>query len=150
MKLRLERKWKKENYTIGNLYVNDEFFSNTLEDTDRGLYNSWPLSKIQSVKVMHKTCIPYGIYDVTITYSPKFNLRLPILLNVKGFTGIRIHSGNTADDTSGCILVGSNRVKGKVINSKETTNRLISLIDGAIRRGEDVTITITEWVDNIL
>ncbi len=142
MELRLERKWKKEDYTIGNLYVNGEFFSNTLEDTDRGLYWDWPLSKIQEVKVMHKTCIPYGIYDITITYSPKFNLRLPILLNVKGFTGIRIHAGNTADDTSGCILVGSNRVKGKVINSKETTNRLIALIDNAIKRGEHVGITI--------
>lgn len=144
MELKLVRKWKKSDYTIGNLYINGEFFSNTLEDTDRGLREDWPLSKIQAVKVMHKTCIPYGTYNITITYSPKFNLRLPILLNVKGFTSIRIHAGNTAEDTSGCILVGSNRVKGKVINSKETTTRLIKLIDDAIRRGEEVTIKIEE------
>ena len=66
-----------------------------------------------------KTAIPTGIYPVTITYSPKFKKNLPLLLNVKGYEGVRIHQGNTDKDTLGCILVGQNKQVGKVLNSRK-------------------------------
>lgn len=109
MELRLERIFKGESYTIGKLYVDDIYYCDTLEDKVRNL----PTEK----KVMHETAIPAGKYEVIVNLSPKFKRELPRLLNVPFFDGILIHRGNTARDTSGCILVGENKVKGKVINS---------------------------------
>jgi hypothetical protein len=102
------------------------------------------LEEIKKIKVKDKTCIPYGTYIVTITYSPKFKKKLPLINNVKGFSGIRIHSGNTTSDTSGCILPGFNKIKGKVVNSKETTDKLIATINTALSKGEKVTLIITK------
>lgn len=105
MKIKVKRIYKGLNYTIGNLYINDEWFSNTLEDADRGLSDDMDLDKILELKKPTITAIPIGTYKVLITYSPRFKQNMPILLNVKGFEGIRIHSGNKHQDTSGCILV---------------------------------------------
>ena len=105
MELLLERKYLKEKYTIGNLYINGVFFSNTLEDTVRDL-NKDGIFNCGELKISGHTAIPYGEYEIKVTYSPKFKRELPILLNVPHFEGIRIHRGNTEKDSSGCVLVG--------------------------------------------
>lgn len=144
MELKLERKYRNNNYCIDKLYINGKYFSDVLEDPDRGLTDSMSLEEIKKIKVKGNTCIPYGTYNITITYSPRFKKNLPLLNNVKGFDGIRIHSGNKPQDTEGCLLPGFNKVKGQVINSKVTTDKLIAQIQQAINKKEKVTITITK------
>lgn len=134
MELRVERLWPRENYTVGRLYVNNEFFSNTLEDKERDL-SSEP-------KVYGETAIPKGKYKVVYNYSPKFGRNLPRLLNVPYFEGILIHPGNTAKDSLGCILVGKNASKGMLSESRYTSDKLNELIDAAQRKGEEITIEI--------
>jgi hypothetical protein len=95
MELRLERKYRNNNYCIDKLCINGKYFSDALEDPDRGLTNIMSLEEIKKIKIKGNTCIPYGTYNITITYSPRFKKNLPLLNNVKGFDGIRIHSGNT-------------------------------------------------------
>lgn len=128
MILTLKRKYFKEEYTIGDLYINGKWFCNTIEDKDRGLNNSMELKTIQREKVYGKTAIPTGRYKVSITYSPKYKKNMPLLENVKGFEGIRIHSGNTEKDSLGCIIVGENKKKGMVINSRVTYNKLMDIL----------------------
>lgn len=144
MEIKLIRKYRNSNYCIDKLYINNTYFSDALEDPDRGLISSMSLTEIQRIKIKGNTCIPYGTYNITITYSPKFKKNLPLVNKVKGFDGIRIHSGNTPKDTSGCILPGFNKIKGQVINSKDTTERLIALINTALSKGEKVTLEITK------
>ena len=128
MRLELRRIAKKPTYTIGRLYINEEYFCDTIEDTDRGLNSYMSLEEVKAKKVKGKTAIPTDTYRVKITYSPRFKKDMPLIENVVGFEGIRIHSGNTAEDTEGCIIVGENKVVGKVINSKETYNKLFSIL----------------------
>ena len=94
-------------------------------------------------KVYGETAIPYGTYEVKWTYSNRFKKYMPELLNVPNFSGIRIHSGNTAADSLGCIIDGENKVVGKVINSRATANKLYPIIEKGCKEGK-VTITI-EW-----
>lgn len=156
MQLTLRRTWKKDTYTVGNLYVDGLWFSNTMEDKDRGLKKTWPLSQIQKYKVKDETAIPIGTYAVTMkVQSPKFSQwkysrmygfckgYLPRLLGVPGFDGILIHIGNKANpDSSGCILVGVNDRKGMVTKSTETFGRLWQVLKAADDRGENISITI--------
>lgn len=134
MRLRVERLWKKPGYTVGRLYVDGKFFCNTLEDTVRDLN--------RERKVPGKTAIPYGEYKVVFNWSPKFGRNLPRLLNVPAFDGILIHPGNTADDSSGCILVGRNTEVGRLTESRYTSDILNVLIEDAQRKGESITIEI--------
>lgn len=120
MTLILERVYKKPAYTIGKLYINDLYFCDTLEDVVRDI------AADGSGKVYGATAIPAGQYEVKLTYSPRFKRVLPLLCNVPFFTGVRIHAGNTANDTEGCILVGKNRVVGKVLDSRMWEQRLIN------------------------
>lgn len=141
MDLRLERLWPKATYTIGRLYVNNEFFSNTLEDrvvdkNKNGVFDG------DEKKVYGESAIPYGTYKVIYNYSPKFKRNLPRLLDVPHFEGILIHSGNTAADSAGCILVGNNTEIGKLTNSRATSDKLNKVIEAAQKRGESITITI--------
>lgn len=126
--------------TIGDLLVNDNFFCNILEDMDRGLYQQDTLSYIQSVKIKHKTAIPYGTYQIIMSYSNRFKKYLPELLEVPGFAGIRIHSGTTAEDTSGCLLTGVTQ-GNKIINSRTTYSKLEKVILSVIKK-EKIFITI--------
>lgn len=142
MEIQLNRKYRKSNYCIGKLYIDGNYFSDCLEDTDRGLQDSMSLSEIQKLKIKNETCIPYGIYNIVITYSPRFKRNLPLIENVKGFDGIRVHEGNTQKDTSGCLILGFNKIKGKVINSKDTVSKFISILQTALNKGEKVTLEI--------
>lgn len=153
MEIVIDRKYKKQSYTIGKLFINGQFFSNTLEDADRGLDDSMSLSKILELKKPSITAIPKGTYKITLdVISPRFssqtfykevcNGKLPRLLNVKGFEGVLIHCGNTAQDSSGCILVGINSERGKVCNSKDTFKKLYNILKEANNRGEEIIIKI--------
>lgn len=141
MRLKLERKYFKDNYTIGNLYIDDQFFCNTLEDKNRDLNKNGRFDNGE-MKVYGETCIPFGKYKVTINMSPKFGRELPRLIDVPSFEGVLIHRGNTAEDSAGCILVGENKVAGKVLNSTPYEERLVKVIKEAITHGEEVTIEI--------
>lgn len=153
MEIKVERKWKKETYTIGRLYINGKFFCNTLEDMDRGLKQSDPITTIQKKKVYGETAIPTGKYKIEMdVVSPKYSAvkwyqdlckgKMPRLLNVPGFEGVLIHPGNTPLDTFGCILVGENKVKGKLINSRETFKNLYKQLRTAADNKEEITIEI--------
>ena len=141
MKLRLERKYFKETYTIGNLYINGSFFSNTLEDKNRDVNKNGKFDNGET-KIYGETCIPFGTYKIILTMSPKFKRELPRLLNVPSFEGVLIHRGNTAKDSAGCILIGENKAVGKVLNSTLYEERLIKIMRNAISRGEEITIEI--------
>lgn len=129
MKLELKRIALMPTYTIGKLYIDGVFFCNTLEDTVRE----------DGVKIYGKTAIPKGTYKVVLTMSNRFKKILPLLLNVAGFDGIRMHAGNTEFDTLGCILVGQNDIKGKLVNSAATMAKLMDKLKGQT----DITITIS-------
>lgn len=154
MKLLVERKWKKEAYTIGKLYVDDVFFCNTLEDKDRGLTSTMSLTEIKKLKLKGETAIPTGTYTILMNVvSPKYSksswyikncngARMPRLENVPGYEGVLIHSGNSAADTLGCILVGKNDVVGMVTKSKDYLLQLYNKMYAAYKKGEKITITI--------
>lgn len=128
MKLKLKRIAFKPTYTIGRLFVDGKYVCDTIEDRDRGLTDSMTLEEIMRLKKYGETAIPYGTYRVQITYSPKFKKMMPILIGVKGFEGVRIHSGNTSKDSLGCLLVGRNTKVGMVTESRKTYNMLYDLI----------------------
>lgn len=153
MKLMLERRWPKETYTIGKLYVDGALFCNTLEDRDRGLKQTDHPDYIRARKVAGETAIPKGTYAVAMNVtSPKYagvswywdfcRGKMPRLQNVPGFDGILIHPGNTALDTIGCILVGKNTKVGKLTDSKETFKAVYKRLKEAADKGEDITIEI--------
>lgn len=141
MRLRLERKWFKDSYTIGNLYIDNVFFCNTLEDKNRDLNKNGKFDNGE-IKVYGETCIPFGTYKIIVNKSPRFGRDLPRLLNVPSFEGVLIHRGNTAKDTAGCILVGENKIVGKIINSTQYEVKLVNLMKEAVSKGEDITIEI--------
>ena len=124
MRLTLKRIANKKDYCIGKLYINGVYFCDTLEDVDRGLSDAMTEEEIRELKIKGKTAIPVGIYTVLLTYSPKYKKVMPLINNVKGYSGIRIHSGNTSKDTEGCLLVGKNTVVGRLTDSRNTYNAL--------------------------
>lgn len=136
MEIKVERKWKKKDYTIGRMYIDGKLWCNTLEDAVR------EIDENGNGKIKGKTAIPAGKYKVIFNYSPKFGRQMPRLLNVPHFDGILIHSGNTAADSEGCILVGYNNEVGRLSHSRDTSDRLNVLIEDAQRHGEEITIEI--------
>ena len=142
MEIQVNRIARKDGYTIGRMSLNGEYFCDTLEDTDRGLSNSMQESEILAKKVKGQTAIPTGKYDVILTFSPRFKRVLPLLLSVKGYEGVRIHAGNTNKDTEGCLLVGENKAKGQVLNSRATLEKLMSVLLDCEKRKEKISITI--------
>lgn len=135
MELILTRIAKKKGYTIGRLSIGHTPFCDTLEPTWRDYAHG-------GRKIKGRSAIPEGRYAVVISWSPKMKQWLPILLGVPMFSGIRIHAGNTASDTEGCILVGENLKRGMVLNSNTWLHRLKRKIVEAKDRGEAVWITI--------
>jgi len=140
MILTLKRIAFRDTYTIGKLYIDGKWFCDTIEDRDRGLYDSMDDDEIKARKVYGETAIPYGEYMIKITYSPKYKKMMPLIENVKGFSGIRIHSGNTAKDSLGCILVGKNKKVGMVLDSRATYNMLFNILS----KEKDIRIKITK------
>lgn len=141
MKLELKRRFLGESYTIGSFSIDGKKFCDTLEDKVRDLNKNGVFDGDEK-KVYAETAIPYGTYNVVVDYSPKFKRELPRLQNVKHFEGILIHRGNTAEDSAGCILVGENKVKGKVINSTPYEKELVRILKEAQGRKEPITIKI--------
>lgn len=155
MRLKIDRRWKKDTYTIGRLYVDGTLFCNTLEDKDRGLKSTDLTAYICAKKVYGETAIPTGTYTVAMNVvSPKYAAvkwykdlcggRMPRLVNVPGFDGILIHPGgsNGALDTLGCVLVGRNTIVGKLTSSRDTFKALYTKMRDAADRGETITIEI--------
>lgn len=152
MELKVKRKAKRETYVIGDLSIDEVFFSNTLEDTDRGLTSDMSDEQIKEIKQKGITAIPTGRYKVVMNVqSPKFSKYkqyefckgyLPRLVDVPGYEGVLIHIGNYPKDTDGCILVGKNTVKGAVMNSTATFKKLYDILKNADEAGEDIYITI--------
>ena len=125
--LTLNRIAKRADYTIGRLEdENGVKICDTLEPT-------WRNYKGGELKVPRKSAVPEGTSPVVVTKSKKFGKYLPLLVGVPGFEGIRIHSGNTVNDTEGCILVGQNLIKGKVLLSRLTLEKLMRLIENEKR-----------------
>ena len=118
MKLDLIRQEFTDVSTIGELLIDGEHFCYTLEDP------------VRDKKIYGMTAIPYSTYEVVITYSPRFHKYMPLLKNVENFEGVRIHSGNTAEDTQGCILVGFTKGKDYIGGSIKAFNALMQRIKG--------------------
>lgn len=123
--------------TIGQLLVDGVHECYTLEDVVR---------PAGAPKVYGETAIPYGTYDVIINHSQRFNRDLPLLIGVPEFEGIRIHPGNTAADTHGCLLVGETHTFDSVNSSRIAFDKLFPKIRDAIDAGEKVQITYSDGV----
>lgn len=130
MRIILLRFAQQPGWTLGALFIDERFECFTVEDEAR------------AIKVPGVTAIPEGIYSVRITYSPKFNRMLPLIENVPGFDGIRIHIGNTAADTDGCIIPGVMAAAGRVLESRAAFDALYAKIQEAQDRHEEISITI--------
>ena len=155
MELRLARIALRSEYTIGKLYVDGEYVCDTIEDTVRDLDKDGKFANGE-VKRPGKTAIPYGRYEITMkvkspkysnfskySWAKKYDGYLPRLLNVPHFDGVLIHVGNSALDSEACVLVGENKVVGKVINSVNTFRRLMDdYLVPAKKKNEKIVITI--------
>jgi hypothetical protein len=130
MQIEVRRTDKNGKRTIGSVYIDGQWNCYSLEDP------------IRPIKITGNTAIPAGAYQVVITHSPHFDKDLPLLLNVPGFEGVRIHSGNTAADTKGCILVGLNRTVDRVVESRLAMGALQKKIQDALDRKEKVFIAV--------
>ena len=137
MELDVKRIYKAEDYTIGELSINGAFFCHTLEDKVR-ILNSF------EDKVYGETAIPVGRYKVIISYSNHFKKEMPEIVNVEFFKGVRIHAGNTKEDTEGCLLVGEckNVKEGFIYNSKNTYKKLFQILQEAVNLNEEIYLSI--------
>lgn len=124
----ITRNWRKTDYTVGRLYVNGTQLCNSIEDTDRRLFQGQPLSEILKIKVKGKTAIPTGTYRIRVTESPKFKRPLIEVVDVPGFSGIRIHALNSAEESEGCIGPGLNTAPGRVTDSRKYENILTDMV----------------------
>lgn len=134
------------------MYIDGKYFSDTIEDVDRGLTSDMTLAEISKRKKYGITAIPTGTYKVDMNtvsplyakknrnYSRPYGHKMPRVLNVKGYNGILIHPGTTANDTLGCLIVGENKVKGKVINSQATWKKLMDIL---LKDKDNISITYT-------
>ncbi len=146
MKIELKRIARKETYTVGRLSIDGRYVCDTLEDKDRDQNRNGCFDGAEK-KVYAQTAIPNGTYRVTLEHSPKFSPRyggrkVPYLHDVPHFEGILIHTGNTADDSAGCILVGTNSATGRVSGSLMAFNKLLPMLEQATARKEEITITV--------
>jgi hypothetical protein len=145
MKLLLQRVQLDHDVTIGRLLVDGAHFAWVCEDPVREIVGE----PVEQWKVYGKTAIPYGTYKVDITWSPRFGRLLPLLLDVPGFTGVRIHPGNTTADTEGCLLPGLVRAAKGVGQSRPACDWLIPKIDQALKAGQPVTIEIVDGREEV-
>ncbi len=130
MKLKIVRKEFTDKSTIGDLYIDGEFFCYVLEDKDRNLKDTDTLAYIKLNKVWGVTAIPLGKYKVRLSMSNRFKRILPELVSVKGYEGVRIHRGNTAEDSHGCPIVGLKKGPNTVFDSTKAENALVAKLTG--------------------
>jgi len=130
MELLLKRTTRTDKSTIGELFVNGVFECYTLEDIER------------EVKIKGQTAIPKGVYKVGVSMSNRFKREMPILFDVKGFEGVRIHSGNTAEQTEGCILVGQTKSFNMISGSRLAYSELFEKIKEVVSQKKQVILTI--------
>jgi len=123
--------------TLGRLFIDGEPYCHTLEDV------------VRTQKIKGNTAIPCGLYDVTVNWSSRFNRPLPLLLDVPGFAGVRIHTGNTHLDTEGCILVGLTKGKDVIYRSREAFGPLFDRMKEALNVGERITIDVKNALDGL-
>lgn len=156
MKITVRRIAKREKYTIGKLYINGVYFCDTIEDKDRGLKQSMSVAEIVRRKVYGETAIPSGTYRIDMSSpSPKYQQKartdayykpfcdhMPRFQDIKGYSGVLIHPGTDESSTLGCLIVGENKVVGKVINSRTVFKRLFNELFAAYTRGEEILLTI--------
>ena len=154
MKILVNRIYNCPTYCISHVYVDGKYVCDAIEDTDRGITKDMPTAEIAKKKVYGKTAIPRGEYDVKLTFSPKFASRtwgkrysgkVPQIMDVPCFSGVRLHPGNYASDVKGCLAVGYNKVAGQVVQSTQCFYDLMdNYIVPATKRGEKITISITK------
>lgn len=151
MKIIIDRVYKYPKYTVGEVYVNGNFYCYSMEDTDRGLHVDMPMRYLRERKVYGETAIPCGTYEVIIDYSPKFKRYMPHvmyrneedkLVEVPSFSGIRLHPLNTAEDSLGCIGFGDWQGSNRIVNSKAYTAMLTDKIQKARNKKEKVILEI--------
>ena len=142
MKLKLKRVYFNDKYTIGKLYICDEYFCDTIEDVNRDLNKDGDLNDPGESKIMHKTAIPCGSYKVVVNLSNRFKRLLPLLIDVPHFDGIRIHNGVDETSSSGCIIVGKNTEVGKLTKSREYMNLLTDKLLSEQSKGITITIDV--------
>lgn len=140
MELNLTRTVRTDKFTEGKLSIDHAFFCDTIEDKDRDANRDGDLNDPGEQKVYGETAIPAGRYKVILNMSNRFKKIMPLLLDVPGFTGIRIHAGNTATDSHGCILVGVKAGPGYIAQSRKTWERLMPILQSA---KDDIYITIS-------
>lgn len=137
MKLTLKRIALKPTYTIGKLYIDDNYFCDTLEDTVRDLNKNGKFDNGEK-KIKGKTAIPYGTYEITTNvvsqrfknrvWAKPYGGKIPRLINVPSFDGVLLHPGSSSADTSGCLLVGKNTIVGRLTDSQKTFHMLMQKI----------------------
>ena len=142
MRLKLKRRYFGEDYTIGSLFIDGVYFCDTIEDKNMDFNRDGDLLDPEEDKVYGETAIPFGVYKIELSMSPRFKRLLPLVLDVKHFTGIRIHRGNTAKDSHGCILPGENKERGKVLNSTKYELSLVAKMQYNLERGKDIELEI--------
>jgi len=156
LELTIERRYFKPTYTIGKLLVEGMPLCDVLEDKDRDLTSDMPTTEIYKRKTYGQTAIPTGRYEVKLSYSPKYATRpwaakykgfIPEILEVPGFSNVRLHVGNSSADTSGCPLCGENKVVGRLDNSTQAFYDLMDYyLMPAHERGQKMYITITKKI----
>ncbi len=142
MELKLTRKTFTDESTIGDLYIDDVWNCYMLEDKDRNLSTDMSTDDITKIKVFGKTAIPRGRYQIIINFSNHFQKNLPLLLNVPCWEGVRIHSGNTAADTEGCLITGSAKSANQVQQSKVAFAHILPQLQLALANNDKIFITI--------
>lgn len=135
MELKLKRTTRKADYTIGDLYIDGQWSSNTLEPHAI----DWETQE----KTPGRTAIPEGRYRIRLARSAHFGRAMPYLQAVPHFTGVMIHPGMTARDTKGCILVGHNTIRGTLLRTRQTFDALMARLTAADKRGERISIEVT-------
>lgn len=141
MRMQLERLQRDSDVTIGSLSIDGDFECFVLEDPIREVKGQ----PVAGWKIPGQTAIPYGTYAVQITRSARFGVDLPLLIGVQGFSGVRIHAGNTTADTEGCLLVGMDRLTKSLGRSRKALEALMPKIAAGLKHG-GVTLEIVEWV----
>jgi len=143
MEILVKRTFKGENYTIGKLYIDNVYICDTLEDKVRDINNDGDLTDVGEFKVYGKTAIPKGIYKCTVYRWNKINRNVLLLHNVPMFEGILIHGGVDESHSLGCILVGFNKVKGKLLNSREALDSLMGIVESKLKKNKKEEIKLT-------